>query len=363
MLQHLELCRAGLAADCAATAAAAQDTVASGGSAANGDASDGGSTADTNASGGSTAGASSCYSPSFWAMPLELTLHALANLWADADHITDASATAAARGFVLLATHELATEQPLPWRADNAPVDSEGGYMALEALTKLKGAPSLTVHGSLLQQLASDLAAATADMAIAYPAGAPASCDARATSESCTPEPRPAAAAAAAAQPDDPAVLPPSPDLAVPAQESRPSPAAARSGPVAIEDVKNLAVVIRSFNRTCLERKDLQLLLPPASELGQAWAAAVADALATCCFRPEALWPYLLDLPDAALRAVYWAACELCATATTLLRRFAWAGLDALQQAAGVQLLEALTAHLSSDADVALFAHEVCTLQ
>ena len=281
-------------------------------------------------------------------MPLYYTLHALVRI--RAPHITEASAGEIANAFIVLASYEIAVKQPLPWSAGNVPIDPDAGYIAFSDLAALRGPAAVTVHRSLLQQLADCLAAAADATAAAYPTDA--APDGSTPAEPGAPALGVAAQTEAAAA-DSPAVGP-----------ARIAPwlhlkraglvVAADSGCSAIDGLASVATPCRVVSRMCLNSKDLQPLLAPGFETGRTWALALAKALTACRFGPEGLGPDEPGVPAEAAITAFKAGDKLCAAASKLLQHYCAAGLEALQQEAGVQLLEALTSFLSAYREVTM---------
>jgi hypothetical protein len=370
LLQHVELCQAGLEADCAREEAAlaaglAAECAAPAAEAAAGAAcppAPGGTAAGADASGGGTPPWASSRTPSQWAMPLFVTLNALIRLQAAAGHVTAAGAFAAAHAFVPLAAHELATELPLPWGYGSGPTPREGAFLALEALGDLQGPPANVVLRSLLSQLADALMAAAAAVAAhIIPVGTPASAGTGACPDPTAQQPAAAAGAAHAGAATSPA---PCTQPAETAQQLAPPPAAAHLAPLAIANMRVLATCVNRVNNSCIPHADLRPLLAPESPCGMAWAQAVARALATVlCWQEQSSNADTPGVPAEALLLGFKAATQLGSAAAELLWRFAAAGMKALQQEAGVQLMQTLAALSLLDPDVTGLLFEVGPLQ
>ena len=359
LLQHVELCQADLEADCAReeAALAAGLAEASAGSPAEAAAeadrppAPGSTAAGADAPGGGTPPWARSRTPSQWAMPLLLTLNALIRLWAAAGHVTAAGTSAAAHAFIQLATHELATELPLPWGYGNDPTPREGAFLALEALRDLQGPSTVVVLRKLLSQLSAALLAASQAVAAHIPVRAAAadSMDARSDTAAHRPAaPEAAAHAGGAALSPAPCTHP-----AARAQHPAPSLAAAHLGPLAVARMQVLATCANTVNSICSAHAALKQLLAPEYPCGGAWAQAVATALAAAV-----RWQKLSSdkdtpaMPAEALLLGFKAATQLGSAAPELLRRCAATGLKALQQPAGVQLMQTLAALSMLDPDV-----------
>ena len=313
--------------------------------------------AGADASGSGTPPWASSRTPSQWAMPLFLTLKALIRLWTAAGHVTAAGAAAAAHAFILLATHELATELPLPWGYGSGPTPREGAFLALEVLKDLQGPPANVVLRSLLSQLADALLAAARAVAAHIPVPV-----AAADGTDACPDPnarQPAASAAAAhtgtATPPLPCTQP-----AKPAQQLAPPPAAAGFAPLAIANMRVLATCVNRVSNSCIPHAHLRPLLAPGSSCGMAWAQTVVRSLATVLrWQEQSSDKDTPDVPAEALLLGFKAATQLGSAAAELLLRFAAAGLRALQQEAGVQLMQTLASLTMLDPDVTELLCEV----
>jgi hypothetical protein len=358
LLQHLAVCQAGLQADVDAFPLRAAAESRSGVCAA--------VQLESSAAAGATAGAaaeaadstmsdgivcSGLPSPSLWAQPLTHTLAALTILLGGDRAVADSTAYAIWLATQLLITHEMATRQPLPQRGYvPAPAD-------VTAPLCMRGPAAEAWQHSLLQFMAGILTEVASEVAAAYlePTGDGAAAGARsavaddAASRRCEAAPQVAA--------DDfwrrAAGLGPGPT------EQQPTAAAARSDSAAAALMSNAASCVVAINGACHGRKDLWPLLAPVSLTGEAWAKAVANALATAA---ACLSPGPPDVPAEARIFAFLAADSLSRAALELLQHCVAAGLQAHQQKpaeAGAQLMRALAMHLASDRAVTAPCFEV----
>jgi hypothetical protein len=271
-------------------------------------------------------------------VPLNDTLHALVTLWTGAGGIPDAGATAAVRASVALASCKPAAEDAgLQWRCTAAaPATDARVCKGIELLLRLRGPAAAAVHRELLGQLVGALERATAGVAQAFPERKAA--DGGRSAASDAPAPEPAALAGASRLP------PPCAGAAKHAARPQRRPTVTHPGSVALAGLITLGTCIQGVTDACLKEKGVQPLLAPGSDSGRAWAAAIAAALATaarCCTH---------GAPETPLEqrfSAFMAGSVLASTAAALLRLFVAAGLEALQQDAGAQLMEALAAHLA----------------
>jgi hypothetical protein len=129
-------------------------------------------------------------------------------------------------------------------------------------------------------------------------------------------------------------------------EQAQPSPAAASLQRAVISSMDIRAYFVARLSHLCLGSEQLHFLVAPGSEGGQAWAAAIAAALAAL------LKHFGRDergaAPQGVLLTAFDAVAGLVTAAVPLLQHFLAAGLAALQRGAGLQLMHALAAHLAS---------------
>jgi hypothetical protein len=151
---------------------------------------------------------------------------------------------------------------------------------------------------------------------------------------------------------------------AAPAQQPAPTPAAAHLAPLAIANMRVLATCVSRVNHSCIPHADLRPLLAPGSPCGSAWAQSLVRSLATVLhWQEQSSDRDTPDVPAEALLLGFKAATQLGSAAAELLLRFAAAGLKALQQEAGVQLMQTLASLLMLDPDVTELLCEVSPSQ
>ena len=320
---------------------------------------------DSSAAAGAAAGAastmsdgnvcSSLPSPSPWAQPLTQTLVALARVLVDDSAVADSTAEAIWLATHLLVTHEMATRQPLPQRGRvAAPAD-------ITAPLCLPGPAAEFWQHSLLHFLAGSLTVVACEMAAAYLGptedGTAASTRSAVAADAASRTREAASQMAADHVWNRAATL--GAGLGLGPAEQGSTAAAARDDSCAAALVANAASCIVTINDACHGRKDLRPLLAPASLTGEAWAKAIANALATaaaCLSRDSLAMP-----PEARLFA-FLAADSHSGAAIRLLQQCVAAGLQGPQQKraeAAMQLMQALATHLASSRAVTAPCFEV----
>ena len=363
----MEMCRAGLQADCAAmfdgpapgrssstAAAAATDATAAAAAVAPGSRSPAGTCGTRNSS--RTAGSSGSDSVvggvSQWAPALSDTLQTLSQLWSGAGgaHASEAAAQGVLSAAMQLFGHEVAVREPLPLPGTAAArAESEARlHSAVDTCLGLRGPAAAAAQQSLLQQLGSALSAACCRVARAFLVRMPGGAASLARAEALAGDPAgpPAAAASmlfSAAPP------PPREVSAADSAQTQPPPAAADLDPATAVDMTalaNVAYCVARVTAVCTSSQGPQRLLAPGFESGHEWAMAIAATLGTA-----ARW-FELDvggIPHDVLITAYVVTSCLAGAAVALLQRRVAAGLEALQQAAGVQLVDALAAHVACE--------------
>ena len=306
LLQHLEVCRAALEADGAAIAA-----------------------------GGAPAAApvSLVAGGSHWAMVTCDALQTLGRLWGSQGAEPSAGAAAAVlRATMQLLGHEVAVRDLLRLSdTEAATAESDSRLLsALSACLRLRGAAAAAAQQSLLQQLGDALSSASNAVATAFLGRAP---EAAASMHPPALPPPGEGSGTAWAQ----AGLP-----GLPPAASDPNPAAA----AAMTALANSANCVAKVNAICVSSQGPQSVLAPDCESGHDWAVAIAGTLGNiaCCFDPHAG-----SVPNDVLMTAFTAGSCLAGAAITLLRRRIAAGVEALQQAAGVQLVDGLAAYVACD--------------
>ena len=246
-----------------------------------------------------------------WAQLLAGTLQTLGQLLGDGEaDASEATATAVLEATLQLIGHEVGTREPLPLPGTKAAAANSDTrlHSALNTCLRLRGPAAAAAQHSLLQKMAAGLTAVSGRLAEALPAHAAAS-----ASEAARP---------AAASPDQAAVI------------------------IAMTAMANEAHCNAKINAICISSQGPQFLLAPGCESGRAWVAAISGALKTIarCFELAAL----ATLEDFVGTTVTAASC-LAGVAGVLLRRRVAAGLAALQQEAGMQLVETLAVYVACE--------------
>jgi hypothetical protein len=131
--------------------------------------------------------------------------------------------------------------------------------------------------------------------------------------------------------------------------QAGPPPAAAELDPATAVDMTamaNVAYCMARVTAICDSSRGPLRLLAPDSESAQEWAMAIAVTLGTvaCWFELD-----VGSIPHDVIITAYVVTSCLAGAAVALLRRRVAAGLEALQQAAGVQLVDALAAHVACE--------------
>jgi hypothetical protein len=289
LLQHLDVCRASLQADCTAEIRGVAPMAAPMGVATG---------------------------VSQWALVLSDTLQTLRLLWGSKDtEVSDGAVTAVLHASMQLIKHEIATREPLPLAENETNhVDSDARLsLAAHTCLRLRGAAAAAAQRCMLQEMAEGLAIVGAKVTVALTERATAG----------------ASRAATAAMPRS--------------DDADPDQAAIT---IATEAMSNSAYCIARVNAICVSSQGPQFVLAPDCDSGRAWAASIAAALATVasCFQLVAS-----DISNNVLLAAFSAASCLAGAAVALLRRRVAAGLEALQQEASVQLVEALAAYVACE--------------
>jgi hypothetical protein len=366
LLQHMELCHAGLRADCTFLSAPGLGTataaLADASSLAAAETADSGPAAASHAAGADVTGSSSApgsmrQGVSQWADALADVLLTL-RPWSSHAEVTDATATSIMHTSMLLVAHEVAVRQLLTLQGDETANEAsiDRALVGIGASLHLRGPAAAMAQRSMLQHMASMLTAARHDVAQALPV--PAATGAhdllRLKLRLLTP-----ATAARAPSAEESALPPQRAAESKSPEQAQQSPAAASRQRAVISSMDNRAYFVARLNHLCLGSEQLQFLVAPCSEGGQGWAAAIAAALA-------ALLRYFgQDERGAAPREVLLTAFDavtgLVTAAVPLLQHFLAAGLEALQQDAGLQLMHALAACMVSQPFTLPF-QEVCTL-
>jgi hypothetical protein len=219
--------------------------------------------------------------------------------------VSEATAAAVLEAILQLIRLEAATRVPLPPSGtEAAAAESDArSHSVVSTCLCLRGPAAAAVQHSLLREMAAKLRSLSGKLAEALPVPAAASVSQAA--------PRPAAAVA-----------------------------------ITMTALANQAHCIAEINAICISSQGLHFLLEPDCESGRAWAAAIAGAVKTIarCFELEALATQQ-DFVRITIRA---ASC-LASAAGALLRRRVAAGLAALQQEAGMQLVESLAVYVACE--------------
>ena len=326
LLRHLEMCRAGLEADCKAIVAGVAPAAAP---------------------------VSLEAGVSHWARVTSDALLALGRLWDRQGAAPSASAAAAVlRATMQLLGHEVATREPLPL-SEAATAESDIRlHSALSACLRLRGAAAAAAQRSLLQQLAIALSLASDAVTTAFSEPEPGGASELATAEALAPYP-----AAPAASTHLFALPPPREGSATASAQARLPPGAASdlelAAAAAMTSLANSAHCVARVNAICSSSQGPQFVLAPESESGHDWAMAIAATLGTiaCWFTPHAG-----SVPNDVLMTAFTAGSCLAGAAIPLLRRRIAAGLEALQQAAGLQLVDGLAAYVACESQPILVA-------
>lgn len=279
-----------------------------------------------------------------WAVALADVLLTL-RPWSSHAEVTDATATSIMHTSMLLVAHEVAVRQPLTLQGDEIANEAsiDRALVGIGASLHLRDPAAATAQRSMLQHMASMLTTARHDVAQALPVLAAAGAHdlLRLKLRSLAP-----ATAERAPSTEESAVPPQRAAESNTPEQTQPSSFAAGLHRSVISSMDNRAYFVARLNHLYRGSEQLQFLVAPGSEGGQAWAAAIAAALA-------ALLPYFgQGEPEAAPREVLLTACNAVASLVTaavlLLQHFLAAGVEALQQDAGLQLMHALAARIVS---------------
>ena len=232
--------------------------------------------------------------------------------------VTEATAAAVVGATLQLIDHEVATREPLQLPGTEAATADSDARLQLAANTclRLRGPAATAAQHSSLQKMAVGLTVVSEKLAEVLPAHAAASASGAA--------PRPAASHA-----DQGAMV------------------------TAMTVLANDACCIARFNAICLSSQGPQHHLAADCDSGRAWTLAIGGALATVarCFELNPL----STSEDFVMTTIMAAFC-LAGLAGALLQHRVAAGMEALQEEASVQLVEAMASYVVCESQT-LAAH------